>query len=309
MKYKLYRMTFTSPVHFGEGHLGGSSESFLADRLFSALCIEALKLGGNALQRLYNAANNGELILSDGLPYIGNELYVPKPVIRIKGGESSSVMKKAFKKLNYVPLDRLDSFMSGTLESVAENKLLDNLGRFSDMTRAAVRNGTDHALPYRVGTYSFFKGSGLYFIVGYTDDDVFDLLDDAVMSLGYTGIGGKVSAGLGKFSAFPEEVPAGLLKRLTGSYGRYVTLGVSMARDEQLEQALSGAGYVLIKRSGFVGSYTYAQTPRKRRDMYCFAAGACFTNRFDGYVAELSDGGSHPVYRYAAPMFMGVELP
>lgn len=309
MKYKLYRMNFTSPVHFGEGHLGGSSENFLADRLFSALYIEAMKSGADAAEKLLNAVSSGELLLSDGLPYIGNELYIPKPVIRIDSGESSSVLKKAFKKLSYIPVSRIDEFLKGRLDPQAENEILRGLGKSADTTRAAVRNGTDDALPYRVGTYSFFSGSGLYFMAGYTNDEVFAALDDAVMSLGYTGIGGKVSSGLGKFSAFPEEVPEEMLKLLTGDHDRYITLSVSMARDEQLEKALVNAGYMLVKRSGFINSQTYSDTQRKKREMYCFAAGSCFENRFEGYVADLSDGGSHPVYRYAVPMFMGVDLP
>lgn len=309
MKYKLYKMNFTSPVHFGEGHLGGSSECFLADRLFSALYIEAMKTGRDTAEKLCKAADNGELLLSDGLPYIGGELYIPKPVIRIDGGESSSVLKKAFKKLTYVPVSRLDEYLSGALNPVVEAERLKQLGRYADTTRAAIRNDTDDALPYRVGTYSFSSGSGLYFIAGYENQEIFNLLDDTIMSLGYTGIGGKVSSGLGKFSAFPEDVPAVMLDRLTGEHDRYITLSVSMAKDEQLEKALENSGYMLIKRSGFISSQTYAETQRKKREMYCFAAGSCFENRFDGYIADLSDGGEHPVYRYAVPMFMGVELP
>ena len=309
MKYKLYKMKFTTPVHFGEGHLGGSAENFLADRLFSALYIEALKSSPDTADTLCTAASKGELILSDGLPYIGDELYIPKPIIKIDGGESSSVLKKAFKKLSHIPAGRIDEYLNGTLEPIAENEKLRQLGRFADTTRAAVYNGTDDALPYRVGTYCFNSGSGLYFIAGYEDDEIFNLLDDTIMSLGYTGIGGKVSSGLGKFSAFPEEVPDEILKRLDGKHDRYITLSVSMAKENQLDKALDNAGYMLIKRSGFINSQTYFDTQRKKREMYCFAAGSCFENRFDGYVADLSDGGNHPVYRYAVPMFMGVDLP
>lgn len=309
MKYKLYRMKFTSSVHFGEGHLGGSSESFMADRLFSALYIEAFKYGQEAADRLRAAAENGGLLLSDGLPYIGDELYVPKPVVRIEGGESDSVLKKAFKKLNYIPVNRLDSYLSGSLDPQEENERLKRLGIFSDMDKSAVRNGSDFVLPYRLGTYTFFGGSGLYFIVGCEDDKLFTLLNDTIISLGYTGIGGKVSSGLGKFTAEPEELPHVLSERLDGNYSRYVTLSVCMAKNDCLEAALCNAGYMLVKRGGFISSQTYADTPRKKREMYFFAAGSSFENRFEGIVADLSTGGAHPVYRYAVPMFMGVELP
>lgn len=308
MKYKLYKMKFTSPVHFGEGHLDSSAYTFMADRLFSALYIEALKYG--SADKLYAAANNGYLLISDGLPYIVDNLYIPKPVIRVNSGsESNSVIKKAFKKLSYIPIDKIDEYLNGSLDPGAENKAMDQLGRYADTTRAAVRSGTEDTLPYRVGTYSFCNGSGLYIIVGAADDEVSVMMDGLVRSLGYTGIGGKVSSGLGKFSVSAENIPAELLERFIGRYDRYITLAVSMAKNDCLEAALNNAGYMLVRRGGFVGSQKYSDSWRKKREMYCFAAGSCFENRFEGCISDLSDGGTHPVYRYAMPLFMGVMLP
>lgn len=308
MKYKLYKMKFTSPVHFGEGHLGGSAYTFMVDRLFSALYIEALKYG--TADRLYAAANSGELLISDGLPYIGERLYIPKPVVRIDArSESNSVIKKAFKKLSYIPVDKIDEYLNGDLDPGAENTVMERLGKYADTTRAAVRSGTEDTLPYRVGTYSFSDGSGLYIIVGTADDSVSAMMDKLVRSLGYIGIGGKVSSGLGKFSVSEGNIPSELLERLTGSYDRYITLAVSMAKNDCLKAALENAGYMLVRRGGFVGSQTYSDSWRKKREMYCFAAGSCFENRFEGCIPDLSDEGTHPVYRYAMPLFMGVMLP
>ena len=56
MNYFLYKLSFTSPVHFGLSDsalsLYTSGESFRGDRLFSALCHSALSLGGE--KRLEN---------------------------------------------------------------------------------------------------------------------------------------------------------------------------------------------------------------------------------------------------------------
>lgn len=63
---------FTTPVHFGSaGHGGGlemASMTCLADTLFSALCIEALRLGGDALATLAAKAEKGDIAFSDLLP-------------------------------------------------------------------------------------------------------------------------------------------------------------------------------------------------------------------------------------------------
>ena len=50
----------------------------------------------------------------------------------------------------------------------------------------------------------------------------------------------------------------------------------------------------------------YAEEYRRKRDLYVFAAGSCFKNEFEGDIYDVTNGGSHPVYRYAKPLFMGV---
>ena len=81
-----------------------------------------------------------------------------------------------------------------------------------------------------------------------------------------------------------------------------------MAKNDELEAILENAGYVMLKRSGFINSYTYADNFQKKSDFYCFAAGACFEKKFEGDVFDVSQGGTHPVWRYAKPMLMGVDI-
>lgn len=309
MKYKLYKLDFKTAVHFGNGSLNDSGNTFAADRLFSALCIEALNKSQDELNSLYNAAANGKLIFSDSMPYIDDTYYIPKPIMHInRDTESSSTVKKAFKKLDYIPADKIDTYISGRLDPKAENEKLDKLGMSDLKTSAAVRTEDGDALPYRVGTFSFNKNCGLYFIAGFENDDIFYAFDDLMYSLGYSGIGGKISSGLGKFIAASYEVPQYMLERLNGSFERYITLSVAMAKDNELEKALDGAEYMLIKRSGFISSQTYADTFRKKKELYCFKAGSCFSHKFDGDIFDLSEGGNHPVYRYAKPLMMGVDI-
>ena len=74
----------------------------------------------------------------------------------------------------------------------------------------------------------------------------------------------------------------------------------------RFEAALEQAHYLLVKRSGFVASETYAKEQLRKRDLYVMQAGSCFRTRFEGDVYDVSDGGSHPVYRYAKPLLMEV---
>ena len=88
--------------------------------------------------------------------------------------------------------------------------------------------------------------------------------------------------------------------------GRYMLLSTALATDEELESALDGASYLLTKRSGFIASDTYALEARRKRDLFVFASGSCFVNRFSGDIFDVSIGGGHPVYRYAKSLFVEV---
>lgn len=313
MNYKLYKLSFSTPVHFGNGRLGSCENRFLADRLFSTICIEAKKMfGTEGIESVYQSAVSGKLLISDSMPYCHDTLYIPKPIMTIERDtdryDNNSVIKKSFKKLSYIPSDSIDKYIKGDFDATAENEKLSGLGVFSEKTSASIHEDDD-ALPYNVGTYNFNPDCGLYFIIGYENDDIFFKFDDIMYSLGYTGIGGKVSSGFGKFEAVITDVPEELLKMLTNQNAdRYITLSVCMAKEDELENAVSEAEFSMIRRSGFVNSVSYSETFRKKKDMYCFAGGSSFKNKFEGDVYDISDGGSHAVYRYAKPLFMGVNL-
>ena len=61
MNYEAYRLKFKGAVHFGSHSLESGCSSFCADTLFSALCQEALKKGGDTLQQFYAYAKSGQL--------------------------------------------------------------------------------------------------------------------------------------------------------------------------------------------------------------------------------------------------------
>ncbi len=318
MKFSIYKLSFKTAVHFGNGRLTESGMTFYADTLFSALFKEALKLQGNdGAQELLKMAKGGRLLLSDSMPYYDDTLFLPKPITQpqtTEKRESDSVMKKKFKKLRYIPAEDIDSFLGGSYDPAETADKLGRIGKSSIRGTAAVPD-KDDAQPFNIGVFtfgfydetarSFEKNSGLYFIAGTDGEEAGYLLDDLMDSLSYTGIGGKLSAGLGKFEYTYGDLPEHLAKRLGGG-SKQMTLSLCMAQDAELETALDGAEYELIKRSGFVSSDSYADSPQKKRDFYCFKGGSCFENSFSGDVFDVSAGGAHPVYRYAKPMLIGI---
>lgn len=309
MKYVIFKLTFKAPVHFGQGRLSGGGFTFYADTLFSALCNEGVKLlGEQTAERLYNMAAGGELLLSDGMPYFGEILFIPKPIIAVEGErESNSSLKKKFKNLKYIPLQDIEAFVSGAYNPDNAADALKNICVGGIRANVSIKNNADNSL-FNVGIYTFKENAGLYFIAGLASPEaetyVFDIMD----SLSYTGIGGKLSSGFGSFDyTYSEKISDDLSKMLTADYSAYMSLSVSMAKSSELDSVLEGASYKLIKRSGFLASSSYSGEPLKKKEMFCFCGGSCFKKRFEGDVFDVSCGGKHSVYRYAKPLLIGIR--
>ncbi len=303
MDYKLYKLEFKAPVHFGTGVLNESAISFCADTLFSALYIEALKLG--VADELYAAVETGQLLISDAFPYMDKQYFLPKPMLYIEPkDQGNSKAKKQYKKLKYIPVEEISNFLSGDLKP--ENCSLEDLGKEYSQVMAAVRREEEDALPYRVGNYLFNDKCGLYIIAAYADEDVMYMLDDLFDSLSYTGIGGKRRSGKGRFELKQGNMDASLESMLGKESDKYMLISSALPTESELEKALKGASYLIQKRSGFVYSESYAEEEMKKRDMYTMQAGSCFNEKFVGDIYDVNEGGSHSVYRYAKGMFLGV---
>ena len=173
--------------------------------------------------------------------------------------------------------------------------------------RDRVGRGED-AEPYHVGVYHFGEKNGLYLCASFAtkeDENYFSMLLNAV---GLVGIGGKRSSGFGKFQVEMLECPAEFLNRLGDSnYKRYISLSISLPKEQEVETACQNASYLLVKRSGFVYSDTYSPNFQKKKTLYYFAAGSCFENMYEGDIYDVSCQGKHSVYRYGLPFFLGVS--
>ena len=220
MNYIAYKLKFQTSVHFGNGLLHETENRFLADTLFSALCLEALKMGQEQLEKLYGLAKNGKIVFSDSFPYIGETLYIPKPMISIEHEESDIADRKKWKKLKYIALERMGDYFSGKMDVEKESQLLGNLGNRKVRQNVNLTNSEKTEL-YSVGVYQFHKGNGLYFLMGYEEEADRRFLELLINSLGYQGIGGKTSAGLGKFEVIQTALLEETKQRLQKETGKF----------------------------------------------------------------------------------------
>lgn len=320
MEYQIYKFEFLTPVHFGTGTLDSSSCSFLSDTLFSALCQEAVSEGEDALDQLVTYAREDKIRFSDAFPYIDDEYYLPKPVMYVgkNTDEGNSKTKKLYKNLKYIASSQFHNYLSGDFDPENARNRLKNLGHSAMKVSANIQNREDTrqyrnneeadpgvALPYRIGIYRFSESSGLYIIVGYQDEDARAFVEDLLINLSYSGIGGRRSAGLGKFELKKGKNTENLQQVLSDDEpGMQMLLSQALPAENEIEKVLQNATYLLVKRSGFVNSPNYADEFRRKRDLYVFASGSVFQHRFHGNIYDVGDGGRHAVYRYSKPLFI-----
>lgn len=307
MAAQMVKLTFQAPVHFGGGRLSDGEYTCDAATLFSALFIEALKAG--CADELLAAAKSGDLSISDAFPYIGERLYVPKPMACVSERAVSSTesgdsrARKANKALKYIPADKLGDFLGGSFDFVGELEWFNNGASFLRTKVNLTRSTSEDAEPYHVGGYRFAPECGLFFLVN-GKYDVRPLMEQ----LSYSGIGGKRSSGYGRFTfEIREDVPLRLVDE--SSFGkRAMLLSSALPREDELtDSLLEGARYHLVRKGGFVQSTSHAPTPRKKRGLCLFASGSVFERCFEGDVFDVNaTPGAHPVYRYARAMWMEV---
>ena len=291
MTYKMYMMDFQS-AHFGSGKLDTGSLTFSADRLFSALVLEAIK--ADKLDDFLELANRKSFVLSDAFPFKGDP-FLPKPIgypspdklpQDLDVQEMRQQAKKS-KKLNYVSLSDFENFLNGhSLEAKV----------FAKSSLVTKNQPLKEGGLFQVGTKTYEKDGKLYVIA--EQSQLFDLL---MTGLQYSGIGGKRSSGYGRFDLEIHDLPSDLARKLTQSFDRGVM-------DEDLEAAMTESHYLLSKSSGFAFSTNEASNYRKQ-DLYKFKAGSTFSETFRGQIVDVRPKGfPHPVLNFAKPLFYKLEV-
>ena len=132
------------------------------------------------------------------------------------------------------------------------------------------------------------------------------MIDNLIYSLELQGIGGKTSSGLGKFSTLPQNLSESIVGKLEDNAEHYILLTTSLPKDSEIEDVLDGSNYLLEKRSGYISSNNYAEELVKKQNIYFLKAGSYMKKRFDGDIYNVGGQGTHPVWRYAKPIMLGV---
>ena len=325
MNAYLYKLRFQTAVHFGSPDsamsLESSEERFCADTLFSALCHTAATMyGPDAASLLCKEVNDGEFLLSDSMPWKEDTFFLPRPMLDSNTRtDINPQMRKAIKRLAWLPVGALDDFTAFS-QGMGDFTLSDIPGDFGDfavMEHASIpRESGGDANPYAVSVFQFYENCGLYFIALLKTHEQETRLSALIRGLGVTGIGGKTGAGYGKFSLLEtfdlshasNAQVVWIWKSLSRSASpRQLLLTTSLPRPEELESALDGACFQMVRRAGFARSASQETHDRKKRVQYFLTSGSVLRRRFTGNLYPVGSNDKDFVFRYGRPIFLGLS--
>lgn len=330
MFFSYFKLKFKTPVHFGADipslGLEKAEMACHADTFFSALYMEACRLYGEqaAYEMLYLPAREGNFLISDLMPYYEETLYVPRPLFPEAPGKSDIKNRKRMKKISWIPARSLDGyldFIAGKREELPDDEgWRQELGAGELRVRVAL-NYQEKPQPYYIGTFSFYPQAGLYFILGADSEERARWLQELVGYLGYSGLGGKRTSGLGIFELEDDyyimdeeccltDCDRSLYRMLARDKAAYyMSLSVIYpAKDELAGFPLDKSFYRLVRREGFVQSTAYSDTCVKRKPLVMLGSGSVFPERLKGDIPDVSLKGRHPVYRYGKSLMLGVDF-
>lgn len=309
MKYTIYKLNFKKGIRIGKNKLSETKTTFTADLIFSGILNEISKYDEKLLEQVVESTKNGELLFSDSFPFIKDELMLPKPMISIGNEDGDSKEKKKYKRIDFIPLSLWDQFLEGKTDPDKIIKYNERIGSKQLDTKIEYQETGKHNI-YNMEYFRFNKDSGLYFILGYKDEDLYYEIDESLYNLSFTGIGGKKSIGLGRFEMINEDLPKEL-NNIINTKKSNMLITTSMAGEDELENVLNNNSSYSLSRKG---GYTYSESKKGRSEddykkdtLYFFNSGSIFDERFEGELFRIDNGFIHPIYRYAKPLWLEVK--
>lgn len=222
-------------------------------------------------------------------------------------------------KENFIRISEIKNWLQSINDK--EVYIIDNPIFAIENTMEKVACRGQEPLPYFVNSYKFNNNAGLYFILGYEDDDDAIIMEKIIESLGYSGIGGKKSSGYGKYKFFrnPKILNGEISKYrdvliltkminmdMSVNKGRKLCIAPLLPRKEDVKY-ISVGNYKIVKRSGFIYDKN-THNKKRKNNLYMLAEGSCLMKYLEGMILkEEYEGISYPIYRNGMGMFVGID--
>ncbi len=306
-----------SPFHIGKKGVGQEGterwvrSDTLAGGIFNAWVVVH---GEEDLKNLLSTFNESfPFRISSAFPWFKEKthevFFYPRPLLPLGEMVEEEVLRdgkvkvKDIKKSKLVPEYILRMMLDGRklgrdeIQQIRDgNTILGEHVKEETLPRVAMGPLSVKTNYYRLGALFFSDDSGLYFLAEFSSDEVKEKFMAALRYLGETGIGGKRTSGMGKFTIEDvEEV------EFPADGDRFLSLSLVSPADE--EEAKSGSGE-FVERSGWVNF----GRPKRQLNVVMFEEGSVFEKKVKGRLVDVTPSGCEKrIYRYGIAFVLGMK--
>lgn len=334
MELLALRLHFTAPLHLGRGseELDRSETVYHSDSLRAALFaigLPHIPEWSEAPETFFNAFR-----LSSCFPFVGSELFLPKPALstrfQFRQTDEAKAAKKA-KKIEFLSLSVFEQYVNAqATELEIDEALLTPDGRFvcanaATATRIFFRSevqqrvtvfhegNAENARPFYADRLFFEPGCGLYCFAVFDNPIIKQQVCQTLQLLGEMGIGTDRTVGNGMFSFDPKTDISTHTLNLTQIHKRQLCLGLYWPNQTEFGGIdLHESYWQLIKRAGYMGGTSNDEfLSLRKKSVYMFTEGSTFSapcalqGRYDDMKPDW-DKPVHPVYRDGQCLFIAI---
>jgi CRISPR-associated protein Csm4 len=297
------------------------------------------KEGVEELLQLFPTKNQPQLIppfrISSTFTYreVGENpiYYLPRPLkFPINYPDDDLAFFKAYKKLNYLPLEIWQRWYQGTGFTTDDAQELENhtpdqtqgklvtAGTFDyskaciikQLPKIAIDRNTRATNIYHTGFVQFDwekNPAGLYFLLELSPEGekLADKLQAALHLLGEEGIGGERSSGAGRFEVSWLELPENWQKVVNFQAGNHHTL-MSLFWDSEISSdVLKNSSYEIQERGGWI-----AESQLRRQMVRMFSEGSVFSAPPQGKLVDVKPEQfkKHSIYRSGISLSLPIKV-
>lgn len=322
MKFTIFKLSFNSPVHFGDARddYSISLKTISSDTLYAALISCLAKLGKSI-------PDNGELgcTVSSLFPFYQDVLFFPKPINQSLPELEDLTAIKKIKKVSWIDKEYFEETINGkplfqTEEDIknihgiflSKSNIPENIIDTQISPRVKVSRAGEDATPFYMEKVLFKDNSGLFFIaVGDTS-----LLKPALDLLQCEGIGTDRNIGNGFFEYEEKEVDITLPEE--SDYILSLSSFIPETK-EQLSAMLDSKNiaYDFQRRGGWITTPPFNKL--RKNVIYAFTAGSVFaykssTTQIIGKNVDLNPNIDfepkieHPIWRCGKSIFIPIKI-
>lgn len=328
-----YRLSFTSPVHFGIEGIGQEriDQRVRSDTLWGAVIQQWILLYNDDPEVI---CLDAPFTVSSCFPLINGVPFYPLPfgvfdALITEAGQAKKpeISVKDLKKIRFAAEPLFQKIIRGEtlrfeqlqpdtvfpLEERRPETMWERKSVYDIMQRPRLRTdqlsggGTEGAFFYCSDQY-FNQDNGLFFLATFHDDETKKRFDAALQLLGDTGLGADRSIGRGLFAFETREFKVS--DNLSSDC--YILLSLYYPAKEEVMQGILEApdvAYSLIRRSGHAASLAVSNF--RRYDLWMMEEGSIFRTKPAGdivCVLEKSKLVPHNVYRCGRAFSVPIQL-